>query len=80
MTDTVWQLRGSTDKVLECCVDRTPSKALAVIVVFGHETFLRETYPDETSALVRATQVRDQLLKSGGWTVVNRPVVGRSSR
>jgi hypothetical protein len=70
---TVWQLRGSMDKVLECCVDRTASRSLMVTVVFGHETFLSETYPDETSALVRATQVRDGLLLSGGWTVVRRP-------
>lgn len=75
MSNTVWQLRGSMDKVLECCVDRTASRSLTVTVVFGHETFLSETYPDETSALVRATQVRDGLLTSGGWTVVNQPVM-----
>jgi hypothetical protein len=68
------------DKVLECCVDRTASKSLMVTVVFGHETFLSETYPDETSALVRAAQVRDGLLTGGGWTVVNQRVAGLSSR
>jgi|SwirhisoilCB2_FD_contig_41_21363947_length_449_multi_2_in_0_out_0_2 hypothetical protein len=75
MSNTVWQLRGSMDKVLECCVDRTASRSLTVTVVFGNETFLSETYPDETSALVRATQVRDGLLTSGGWTIVSQPVI-----
>lgn len=77
MSKTVWQLRGSMDKVLECCIDRTPSKSLTITVVFDRATFLSETYPDETSALVRATQVRDTLLMSGRWTVVSQPDSGR---
>ena len=80
MASTVWRLRGPTDKVLECCVDRTASKALALTVVLGRETFLQETYPDESSALSRATQVREGLLRGGGWTVVGHAAVGLSSR
>ena len=75
MSSTVWQLRGSKDKVLECCIDRTASKSLTITVVFDRATFLSETYPDETSALVRATQVRDALLTSGRWTVVSQPAL-----
>ena len=80
MPSTVWRLRGSTDKVLECCVACTPSNGHALTVVLGHETFLQETDPDETSALSRATQVRDNLLEGGGWTVVSRTAIGLSSR
>ena len=76
MPNTVWRLRGSADKVVECSLDETISKAHAVTVVLGRETFLRETYPDEASAMTRAMQVRERLLKSGGWTAV----VGLSSR
>jgi len=75
MSSTVWQLRGSKDKVLECCIDRTASKSLTITVVFDRATFLSETYPDETSARVRATQVRDALLTSGRWTVVSQPAL-----
>ena len=57
---------------LECSIDRTPSKSLTITVVFDRATFLSETYPDETSALVRATQVRDTLLMSGRWSVVSQ--------
>ena len=80
MPNTVWRLRGSTDKVLECCVARTASKAHTVTVVLGHETFLRETYPDETSALSRARQVQKGLLKGGRWTVLSHAAVSLSSR
>ena len=80
MSNTLWRLRGSTDKVIECCVDRTVSKLHAITVVVGHETFLSECYPDETSARTRALQVRDGLLKSGGWTLVSPTAVSLSSR
>ena len=80
MPNTVWQLRGLTDKVLECHVNRTPTKAHALTVVLGHETFLHETYPDESSALSRARQVCERLVNGGSWTVVSRSAVGRSSR
>lgn len=79
MRNVLWRLRGSADTVIECSVNRTPSKSHAITVVLGHETFLTETYPDETSARSRATQVRDGLLKSGGWTVVTHAAVDPSS-
>ena len=79
MPNTLWRLRGSTDKVIECCVDLTPSKSHALTVILGRETFLDETYPDESSARTRALQVRDGLLKRGGWTVV-RQTAARLSR
>jgi hypothetical protein len=77
MSNTVWQLRGSMDRVLECCIDRTASKSLIVTVVFDRATFLSETYPDEASALVRAAQVRDALLTSGRWTTMTQLDSGR---
>ena len=73
MQRTVWRLSGSTDKVVECCVDQTASKAHAITVVLGPEMFLHETYPDEASAVRRAMQVRDRLLKGGGWSVEAGP-------
>lgn len=71
MPNTLWRLRGSTDKVIECCVSRTASALHFVTVILGHETFLDECYPDETSARTRAVQIRDGLLKTGGWTPVS---------
>lgn len=64
----VWRLRGSTDKLLECRVQRIAWMAYSVTVVFGSETFLHETYPDEGSATSRAIQVCQRLVKSGTWT------------
>ena len=78
MPNTLWRLRGSAEKVIECRVDRTASTLHAVTVVFGHETFLHECYPDASSAQTRALQVRDGLLKKGGWTVVKQPAGGAS--
>jgi hypothetical protein len=80
MPNTLWRLRGSTDKVIECCVAPTAATVHAVIVVLGSETFLNECYPDAASATRRAMQVRDGLLRSGRWTVVGHAAVGRSSR
>ena len=71
MPKTVWVLRGSTDKVVECCLAQTPSNAHALSVVRGRETYLFETYPNEVSAVERAMQVRDGLLKSGGWSIAS---------
>jgi hypothetical protein len=73
MASTIWQLRGSTNRVVECCVDRTAFKLHAITIVFAHETFLSETYPNEACARSRAMQVRDELLKSGAWTLVVEP-------
>ena len=79
MPKTLWQLRGSTNKVIECHVDRTAFGLHAITVVLGQEALLSETYPDETSARSRAMQVRYWLLKSGTWTLVY-PAPGPSSR
>ena len=80
MPNTLWRLRGSTDKVIECRVDRTYSTLHAITVVVGHETFLNECFPDASSAQTRALQVRDGLLKSGWWTVVGPSALGLSSQ
>lgn len=79
MRNTLWRLRGATQKMIECSVDRTPSELHAVTVVFRDETFLDECYPDESSARTRALQIRDGLLKAGGWTLVGDAAVGLSS-
>jgi hypothetical protein len=78
MPNTLWQLRGTTERVIECRVDRTPSKSHLLTVILGRETCLNETYPDESSARIRALQVRDGLLKSGAWIAVGHPAVGLS--
>lgn len=68
MGKVAWRLRGSTDRIVECRVTHTASMAYSVTVVFGSETFLHETYPDEASASSRAMQVCQRLVKSGVWT------------
>lgn len=68
----VWRLKGLTERLVECFVKPTPHRLHAVRIVFGSETFLDEYYPDIASAMRRATQVRDRLLKSGGWTPAGR--------
>ena len=70
MSRTVWRLIGSTNRVIECSVKRSPAAAYTVVVMMGRETFLYETYPDERSATVRTVQIREGLLKGGGWAVV----------
>lgn len=80
MLNTVWRLRGSTDKVIECFVAPTAATVHAVTVVFDCETFLNECYPDEASATSRALQVRDGLLKSGIWEVVGADPVSIRGR
>jgi hypothetical protein len=72
MGKVAWRLRGSTDKLLECRVQHIASMAYSVTVVFGSETFLHETYPDEGSATSRAMQVYQRLVKSGAWTDATR--------
>ena len=78
MPNTLWRLRGSTEKILECCMAPTAATVHAVTVVFGSETFLNECYPDAASATRRGMQIRDGLLESGGWTVVGDAAVGLS--
>ncbi len=80
MNRIVWRLRGSTDKIVECCLEHTTYNLHAVTVVLGRETFLEEAYPDVRSATERAASVRDRLLASGGWTVIAEAAVGLSSR
>ena len=68
MGKVAWRLRGSADRIVECRITHTASMAYSVTVVFGSETFLHETYPDEASASSRAMQVCQRLVKSGVWT------------
>lgn len=68
----VWQLKGLTERLVECFVKPTPHRLHAVRVIFGSETFLNECYPDTASAMHRATQIRDRLLKSGTWVPAGR--------
>ena len=70
MPITVWRLNGLTNRVIDCRVTQTPSKAHAIVVLLGHETFLYETYPDQASAVGRAMQIREGLLKGGRWTAL----------
>lgn len=74
MRKSLWRLRGMTDNIVECRVEPTPARVHAVTVVLGAETFLNECYPDAASAVRRAMQVRDDLLKSGSWTAADSPV------
>ena len=69
--DEAWRLRNVKSRLVECRIRQTVSKLYALTVVSGSETFLDEIYPDSTSAMLRATQVRDGLLRSGDWTDVD---------
>ena len=80
MPKTMWRLQGATDQVVECCIDQTAARAHAVTVVLDSQTFLHEGYPDESRAMSRAMQLRDWLLKDGGWTVAADAAVERSTR
>jgi len=68
--DEGWRLRNSKSTLVECRIRQTVAKLYALIVVSGSETFLDEIYPDSTSAMLRAKQVRDGLVRSGDWTDV----------
>ena len=50
---------------MECTVRPTALNLFAVTVVLGSETFLSECYPDSPSAMTRATQIRDHLMRDG---------------
>jgi hypothetical protein len=67
--EAAWRLAGSTAKVVECFVQPTASTLHEVSVMFGGEMLLTESYPDSASAMTRATQLREGLLKSGTWTL-----------
>ena len=66
----VWRLRRAAEKLVECSVRQTVSKLYTVTVVIGSEACLDEIYPDSVSAMRRAIDIRERLLKSGGWTAV----------
>lgn len=68
-TAPVWRLHGTTRTPVECSVRQTPSTLYMVTVMRGSETFLDESYPDAASAMRRATQIREGLIKSGGWAL-----------
>jgi hypothetical protein len=63
-------LQGTTAKELACSVTEAPSRAWIVMLKLGHETMLRETYPDQTSAVGRAGDLKDGLIEKG-WTQVS---------
>jgi hypothetical protein len=67
--EPTWRLAGSTAKMIECFVLPTSSTLHFVRVLFGAEMLLTESYPDYDTAITRAQQLRDGLLKSGPWTV-----------
>jgi hypothetical protein len=68
--DEAWRLRNSKSTLVKCRIRPTVSKLYALTVVSGSETFLDEFDPDSTSAMLRAMQVRDGLMRSGDWTDV----------
>ena len=63
----MWRLHGASDKLLECRLWNTPLTGCSLTVVIGSDNLLRESYPDSTSAMRRAMQIQEGLLKSGGW-------------
>jgi hypothetical protein len=65
----LWQLHGDTEKDVRCFIRPGSSRTLVLTLVRDHETLLRETYPDQHSAVVRASEIRDGLLLRG-WTFV----------
>ena len=66
-TVSVWRLQSTPGKLLECRIWDTPSAGFSLSVVIGSDNLLRESYPDATSAMRRAMQIQENLLKSGGW-------------
>ncbi len=69
---SAWRLHGSTRTEVECTIQQTVSQVYVVTVVSGAEIFLDEVYPDWTTAMARAVQVRDRLIQTGDW-VMARP-------
>ena len=69
ITRTVWRLYSPNDKVVECAVEPTASKAHELTIVLDSEPILNECFRDAASAIKRAMQVRDRLLESRGWKV-----------
>ena len=65
----MWRLHGETAKDVECFIRPGPSRILVLTLVRDNETLLHETYPDQQSAVVRASELRDGLL-TRGWTFV----------
>ena len=63
----MWRLHDASDKLLECRLWDTPLTGCSLTVVIGSDNLLRESYPDPTSAMRRAMQIQEGLLKSGDW-------------
>jgi hypothetical protein len=66
----VWLLRGETDRPVVCLVDGGGTKAWSVRVIRADESLLCETYPDRSSAMKRADQIRSSLIDKG-WRYVS---------
>ena len=61
----VWRLQSAPGKLLECRLWDTPLTGCSLTVVIGSDNLLHESYPDPTSAMRRALQIQEGLLKSG---------------
>ena len=70
----VWRLHRVTGNCVECNVRPTAWSLFALTVTLGSETFLSECYPDSPSAMKRATQIRDHLVRDG-WRAGPRLVM-----
>ena len=66
-----WRLLGSKNTIVECTIRQTVSLLYVVTVASGSETFVDEVYPDLSSAMSRALQVRDRLLNTGDWANIS---------
>lgn len=68
-------LQGTTAKELACSVTEAPSRAWIVMLKLGHETMLKEIYPDQTTAVRRAVDLKDGLVDKGWMQVSTGPQV-----
>jgi hypothetical protein len=68
MEKAVWRLRRtSTSHVVECRISAPKPRLFSLVVVWGSETLLCETYADSTTAHSRASELRNRLLERGDW-------------
>lgn len=65
----VWRLQGTTAKPVDGHVRPAGGGGWLVQVVQNYESVLTESYPDSTSAMTRAGQLRDGLVAKG-WSQV----------
>lgn len=76
----MWRLRSSTtNKCLECRIETSRPARFRVVVFWGSETLLEETYPDSLSARARGTELRSRLLKHPEWQPEGTPAAVSAS-